>query len=188
MNVYDFDNTIYDGESVVDFYIFLLNKNPRLMTLMPKMVWMLLRYKACRISEEELLRQAQRYTARFFSYVANRDLVVEFWDKNQKKIKKFYLERRKDDDVVLSASCNILIEEMCQRLGIKTVISSEIDVQNGEILQLCFRERKPEIFRKYFPGAVIDNFYTDSMNDSPMFELARHIYLVKGNKVKELVR
>lgn len=188
MNVYDFDNTIYDGESVVDFYLFLLKKNPGLISFLPKMMWMLLRYKACRISEEELFSEAQRYAIKLLTYVKDKNVIVEFWDKNQKKIKDFYLKQRREDDVVLSASCNVLIDEMCKRLGIKTVISSEVDIKSGEILQVCFRGKKPEIFRRYFPDILIDNFYTDSLNDSPMFELARHIYLVKGNKVKEMIR
>ncbi len=186
MNVYDFDNTIYDGESVVDFYLFLLRKNPRLISFMPKMVWMLLKYKACLISEQELYSKAQRYAVRLISYIKDSGIVAEFWDKNQNKIKKFYLDRHREDDVVLSASCNLLIDEMCRRLGVKTVISSEVDIDTGEILQVCFRNKKPEIFKKHFPDTIIDNFYTDSMNDSPMFSLSKHIYLVKGNKVKEI--
>ena len=30
MNVYDFDNTIYDGESVFDFYHYSVRKQPKL--------------------------------------------------------------------------------------------------------------------------------------------------------------
>ena len=186
MNVYDFDNTIYDGESVVDFYLFLLKKNPRLISFMPKMVWMLIKYKACLVSEEELLKKAQRYAISLLPYIKDSRVVSEFWNENQKKIKKFYLDRHREDDVVLSASCNLLLDEMCRRLGVKTIISSEVDVDTGEILQVCFRNKKAEIFKKYFPDAVIDNFYTDSMNDRSMFSLAKHIYLVKGNKVKEI--
>ena len=29
MRVFDFDNTIYDGESVIDFYLFSLRRNPK---------------------------------------------------------------------------------------------------------------------------------------------------------------
>ncbi len=188
MNVYDFDNTIYDGESVVDFYLFLLKKNPRLIRILPKVIQMLLKYKACRISEEELLATAQNYATKLFRYAQDKDLVSEFWSKNQKKIKKFYLENKKEDDVIISASSGFLIGSICRKIGIKKVIASEIDIRTGEILQICYRKNKPEIFKKHFPDAVIDEFYTDSMNDSPMFKLAKKVYLVKGNKVKEWIR
>ena len=59
MNVYDFDNTIYDGESVIDFYFFSLKKHPRLIMILPKVVEVLIKYKACIISSEELLSVAE---------------------------------------------------------------------------------------------------------------------------------
>ncbi|MBO5060742.1 MAG: HAD-IB family phosphatase [Clostridia bacterium] len=187
MNVYDFDNTIYDGESVVDFYFFILKKNPRLISIMPKMLQMLIRYKACRISTAELLETAERYAEKILPGLNLDGAVRQFWDKNQKKIKKFYLKNQKEDDVILSASCSFLIEEMCKRLGIRHVIASEVDIKSGKVIRLCFRGNKAEIFRSHFPDAQIDGFYTDSMNDKPMFDLAKNVYIVKGDNVKELI-
>ncbi len=186
MNVYDFDNTIYSGESVVDFYGFMLRKKPALIGMLPKMIEMLIKYKLCRVSWDELLQTAQRYAAKYFPQIDFPRYVKEFWDKNQRKIKRFYLENKKEDDVILSASCGFLIGEMCERLGIKTVISSDIDVKTGKINRLCFREKKPEIFKEHFPDATIDGFYTDSMNDFPMFSLAERVYLVKGKRIEEV--
>ena len=186
MNVYDFDNTIYDGESVVDFYFYSLRKHPRLIMILPKIVEVLFKYKACIITSNELLSVAENYVSNVLCKIDFESLVSGFWDKNQKKIKKFYLEQQKEDDVVLSASWSYLIEEACRRIGIKTVIASQIDLKAGKIQRLCFREKKVEIFKNIFPDAVIDNFYTDSMNDAPMFKLAKRIFLVKGDKIKEI--
>ena len=33
MRVFDFDNTIYNGESVFDFYLFSIKKNPKVIKL-----------------------------------------------------------------------------------------------------------------------------------------------------------
>lgn len=186
MNVYDFDNTIYDGESVVDFYFFSLRKYPRLIWILPKIAEVLIKYKACIISSEELFAVAEKYVVNVFKNIDFESLVSGFWDKNQRKIKSFYFEQQKDDDVILSASWSYLIEEACRRIGIKTVIASEIDLREGKIHRLCFREKKVEVFRDIFPDAVIDDFYTDSMNDAPMFKLAKRVFLVKGDKVKEI--
>lgn len=41
MKVYDFDNTIYSGESTVDYYFFLLKKNPKLFCLLPTLLVMI---------------------------------------------------------------------------------------------------------------------------------------------------
>lgn len=186
MNVYDFDNTIYNGESVIDFYLFALKKKPRLISVLPKLFQMVLKYNACKVSTEELLLVAEKYAARVLSMADFEGLVSDFWDKNQKKIKKFYLDRKREDDVVISASWSFLIEEICRRLGIKWVIASEINLKTGEINRLCFREKKVQIFREEFPNAEIDKFYTDSMNDAPMISIAKRAFLVKGERVEEI--
>ena len=36
MNVYDFDKTIYNGDSTLDFYIFSIKKNLLLLRYFPK--------------------------------------------------------------------------------------------------------------------------------------------------------
>lgn len=186
MNVYDFDNTIYDGESIVDFYFFLLFRNPSLIYILPKLVLMLVKYKACKISYDELLQQAEKYIKKLAKYFS-KALVKEFWDKNSHKIKKFYIENQREDDVILSASCGFLIREICSRFGIKNVVASEVDLTLGKIQRVCYRDKKPEIFKEEFTDAEIDEFYTDSLNDEPMFALAKRVFLVKGNNVKELM-
>ena len=50
--------------------------------------------------------------------------VTEFWDNNSRKIKSFYLRQRRDDDVILSACIDVVLEEICKRLNIKNYIAS----------------------------------------------------------------
>lgn len=37
MNVYDFDNTIYRGDSTADFYLYCLKKHPKIISKFPKL-------------------------------------------------------------------------------------------------------------------------------------------------------
>ena len=185
MNVYDFDNTIYDGESVVDFYLFLLRYNPRLLMLFPKMVYMLVCYKLCKITEDQLLIEAEKYIKKIFDENDIEKFIPKFWDENAKKIKRFYLDSKREDDVILSASADILISEICKRIGVKNVVASKVDAESGKVIRLCYRSNKIKIFKELFPEAVVDKFYTDSMNDSPMFEIAKQVFIVKGNKIEE---
>lgn len=53
MNVYDFDNTLYDGESTFDFFFFCLSKNPRLLKYAFVVLCTFARYKMCLVSEEK---------------------------------------------------------------------------------------------------------------------------------------
>lgn len=187
MNVYDFDNTIYDGESVLDFYLFLLRKDASLLKLMPKVLSVFLRYKMCLITAEELLKIGTEYAGWILTKFPDMEgLASEFWDKNQHKIKKFYLESQKEDDVILSAGCGFLLREICSRIGVKNILASEIDLSTGEITRLCFAHAKPEIFSKSFPLESIENFYTDSLNDKPMFSYAKNSYMVKGEKIRRI--
>ena len=44
MNVYDFDKTIYDGDSTLDFYLFSLKKNPMLIRFLPVQIIGFIKY------------------------------------------------------------------------------------------------------------------------------------------------
>ena len=45
MNAYDFDNTIYDGESLFDFFIFCMYKKKSLILYFPFVLYILVLYK-----------------------------------------------------------------------------------------------------------------------------------------------
>ena len=48
MNVYDFDNTIYEGESGVDLFLGYLKKEPRLLAKLPMAIKCIFQYKNAR--------------------------------------------------------------------------------------------------------------------------------------------
>lgn len=186
LNVYDFDNTIYDGESIFDFFLFCLKKQPSLVRYIPLMVNTLAQYKLCRITAEELTEKAEKYMGRFFSgFEDTQGLIKEFWDKNIGKIKPFYLQNHREDDVIITASWDALIAEACKRLGIHEYIASEIDKETFRIKFLCYRDNKVHAFREKYRGKKVDSFYTDSKNDLPMMKIAERAYIVKGGKVKK---
>lgn len=185
MNVYDFDNTIYKGETVLDFYKFYLKKDISLLKYIPLIFSVLLRYKMRRISLEELEKKASIYSEKNIPHILKFS-AKEFWDKHESKIKDFYLKQQRADDVVVSASFSFLLDEICRRLGIRYCLCSELEPDSGKIKRICYRESKPEIFKENFPNAEIDNFYTDSLNDLPMIMLAKKAYLVKGEKLTEI--
>lgn len=187
MNVYDFDGTIYDGESVFDFYLFAVRKNIRLLRYLPMVLRTLIRYKRCKINEEELDQIVRKYATAFIREVPDPvGWVKEFWDKNERKIKDWYQAVQREDDVVISASFDILLDEICNRMGIRHYLSSVIDVTSGEVSVLCFRKNKPKLWAEKFPNVTIDSFYSDSAIDTPMMEIANRAYLVKGESIKQV--
>lgn len=187
MNVYDFDNTIYDGESAFDFFVFCLKKHPSLIRLFPLLVVKFIRYKLLLISYDELERNIKKYAMDFIIKVGDIEKLAEqFWDKYICRIKKFYFDIKSNNDLIMSATAGFLLEKLSPRIGGLNYIASEIDINTGEIKRICFRENKVEIFKSFFPDTEIENFYTDSLNDKPMIEIAKNAYMVKGKKVRKI--
>ncbi len=185
MNVYDFDNTIYDGESVLDFYLFTLRRQPRLIKYLFVVFKTLIRYKLCLVSEEEFTSLIQKYAQAYLSELKDIDCAVkDFWDKHQHKIKSFYLAQKKEDDVICSASVDFLLAELMKRIGVQNVLATSVDKETGELHHICFRKTKAKLFRFFYPNAEVDCFYTDSENDAEMMKLAKKTYLVRGETIR----
>lgn len=181
MNVYDFDKTIYDGDSTIDFYLYCLLRHPELSVYIFGQMWGVFLHKIGRIDTKELKE-------RFFAFMIGvRDLdrlVESFWDSQESKIKGWYLKQRQDDDVVISASPGFLLAPICRRLGIASPIATELDMASGKILGAnCKGKEKVRRFFERYPGAVIRRFYSDSLTDTPLAALAEEAFLVQGDRV-----
>lgn len=188
MRVFDFDNTIYNGESALDFFIYYLKKFPfQVAKYIPEFTKGVIKYKRGKLSIDEALKS---YSSIFKDCCARFDNIPKeidiFWNKNEHKIKNFYLEMRQPDDVILSASPEVVLNVICKRIGVKNVIGSQLDIERGEIYSICYRENKIGRFREIYPDAVIDEFYTDSFNDRPFMDISENVYFVKKNKIKKI--
>jgi phosphoserine phosphatase len=112
-------------------------------------------------------------------------MVEEFWDGHYSRIKPWY--HPEPDDVIITASFDLNVGEACRRLGVSHLISSEVDMETMKVTYLNFNTNKSRRFREVFgPDAVIDEFYTDSMFDQPMIDMARHAFMVKGNSITQI--
>lgn len=188
MNVYDFDETIYDGESSVQFVYYYLKYDPSVIKFVPLMIKMMARYNRGLATFDDF---SKNYAHIFKDYFAKKSVDLEklskdFWDKHEGAIKPFYKKLQREDDVIITASPEFMMRDICDRIGVKNLVATDFDVKTGEVHTPCFRESKIECFRKAFPDGVIDNFYTDSMNDQFLFPFAKHVFMVKGNKIKQI--
>lgn len=182
MNVYDFDGTIYDGDSTVDFLKYVYRKYPKMMLPMfPAQCAAAVQYLCGRISKEKMKEK-------FFAFLAKMDdpkkAVSDFWDVHEEKIKGWYLLQQGEDDVVISASPDFLLEEICGRKKITCLIATKMDKKTGKIAgKNCRGEEKPKRFLEQFPDAVIDNFYSDHSSDVYMAKISKKAWIVKGNEI-----
>lgn len=187
MNVYDFDNTIYDGETLVDFVLYYVKTDPKIWKYIPKLLYICFKDAFHLFTVEEAVTAYASFLEGY--YVKLGDLqadVARFWDANENKIKPWYQQVRRPDDVIVSGSTDFLLEEIMRRMGIKNYISSSIDKKTGKFKRLCFLENKVQLFRAQYPQAHIDAFYTDSMNDRPMMDLADRVYFVTGDQIEQI--
>ena len=182
MNVYDFDKTIYDGDSTIDFWFYCLKKHPWSIRRIPKTIFFFVLFRLG-ISSREKFKEC---FYKFLNDIDDCDLEVKaFWDKNIKKIKPWYISQKKESDVVVSASPEFIISEACNRLGIGS-ITSKVDSKTGALLsENCRGQEKVKRFYEEFPEALIENFYSDSKSDISLAEKAENAYLVKNNRIIE---
>ena len=106
----------------------------------------------------------------------------------KRKIKTFYLERQKEDDLIISASPFFLVNAICRDIGIHNIIGTEINQNTGEYINdnvYCFGEAKVKYFQKYFQGEIIEQFYSDSKCDEPLAKLSKEAYIVNKHKIKK---
>lgn len=181
MNVYDFDGTIYAGDCTLDFWKFCVKNNPKILVALPGALIACLQFKLGLVSREYFKEKFYQ----FLKYIPNIEQeIVAFWNKNIKKIKQWYYEQQKSDDLVISASPEFLIAEICGRLKIK-YIASKVECQSGKLQgPNCRGEEKVMQFRLVYPTAKIEELYSDSKADEPLAEIAEKAYLVKGNLVE----
>lgn len=187
MNVYDFDNTIYDGETLVDFILYFVKTDPKIWKYVPKLLYIAFKDKFHLFTVEKAIEEYASFLEGYYVHVGNLDQrVIDFWDQNEHKIKPWYAKVQRDDDIVVSGSTDFILEEIMKRMGIKHLVSSSIDKETGKFVRLCFLENKVKLFHEFYPDAHIDNFYTDSMNDKPMMDIADHVFFVTGDKIEQI--
>lgn len=188
MNAYDFDETVYAGECSIEFFLYCFRLDPSLIKFLPGVIKGFILYKREKISLDSLLNDYGKVVEEYFSTHALQmeEAVIKFWDKKIKKIKPFYLKQQKEDDVIITASPEFLMKEICKRLGIKNLICTKMNIETGKIEKPCFREAKTDCFLEKFPGGRIDEFYTDSMNDRFLMPLSEKVFIVRGEKIKRV--
>lgn len=181
MNIYDFDETIYDSDSTKDFYFYCLKKYRKMILSVPAMLWAFLMY----ILGVKTKTQFKEKMYRFLTYVTDIDTAVDtFWDMNEHKIKEWYINRKKDDDIIISASPEFLLRPICNRIGIKNLIASRVDKHTGLYTgENCWGEEKVKRLYEEFPNAICEEFYSDSLSDSPLAELAMTAKIIRGNEL-----
>lgn len=181
-DLYDFDGTIYDGDSGVDLVKFAIKKNPKFLLKFPSIIWACIKY-ALKIGTKE---QAKNIIFSFLKDVKDVDAFVkEFWEKHEHKMKKFWTEKKDHSkDIIISASGYFWLKPIADKYKVKDLIATIIDTKTGEIVgNNCHGKEKVKLFYDNYPKDIVNTMYTDSVNDLPLIEEAKKGYLVKKDVV-----
>ena len=182
MNVYDFDKTIYDGDSTQRFLTYLVRRHPKLILKLPALVW-----DAALFGLGVRAKQAfkERMFGLFFPGVRDiESCLADFWDHNMARVKKWYGAVQREDDLVITASPVEIVRPCCARLGIKNLMGSPVDMKTGKYTGAnCHGEEKVRRFLKEYPGCTVENFYSDSHSDDPMARVARKAVMIRGEEL-----
>ncbi len=184
MNVYDFDKTIYNGDSTADFYIFALKRHKKIIFNLPSLFGAFIKFYILRIGTKTRFKQTM------YKFLTKCDVekdVEDFWKINENKIKDFYFVQQKEDDVIISASPLFLLKPICDKLNIHFLIASNVDSKTGKYSgENCHGKEKVRRFYDVFgKDARVDCFYSDSLSDTPMAKIACKAYLVDGDNIKK---
>lgn len=178
MNIYDFDNTIYDGDSSKDFFRYCLKREKTILLDIIPISFVLFLYLVKFVEKE-------KFKSTFFRFLKRIDgakYVNDFWNENQNKIKDFYIKEHKNSDIVISASPSFLLEPIAKLHNFK-LIATEMDIENGIIIGFnCYGEEKIKRLNKLGINKC-NKFYSDSLSDVPCSKIANEAYIVEKNRI-----
>jgi len=188
IDVYDFDGTIYDGDSTVDFVRFCLRRHPALAMGLPGLLPALLGAATGRGS-------LTAFKSALFTRMAARvDLGAEaelFWrdEATRAKLGKWFEQTPRDLPIVIaSASPEFELCHAAKLLGVETLIGTRCDAATGALIgKNCKGEEKIRRIGEAIGPFTVRAMYTDSeKSDGPLLAIARERYLVRHGRVTRL--
>lgn len=180
VNLYDFDNTIYRGDSSTDFFFYALARKPIILSTVPKIIIRAIKYKLGIINKTKF----KEANFAFLKYIDVDEYVESFWESHTQYIKNFYIGTDHSQDIIISASPEFLLSPICDVLKVKGLIASKVDKHTGIFDGLnCHDEEKVKRLKKEYKNIKVTNAYSDSKSDIPMLKLAENSFYIKGEKI-----
>ena len=186
IDVYDFDGTIYDGDSTVDFVLFCLPRHPELIFGVPRLALAALRLVVKNYNLTQFKTVLFGEMSRRFSLEKEAEA---FWqsEKTRKKLGAWFQETPRDLPIVIaSASPEFELRHAAKLLGVETLIGTQCDMVTGALTgKNCKGAQKIERIREVFGEYEVRAMYTDDAKaDGPLLGIARERYIVTHGKVE----
>lgn len=188
MKAFDFDNTIYRGESSIDLAVYMIRNNKKIILYLPMIFTNLVKYKLCMIGREEMETILNDFCQAVMEDKDEVPRIIErFWQTHAHKLNERILKLIGPEDIIITAGPDVLINGIRDRLHTDHIISSEVDLNSGRFTYLNFKDNKVRRYKELYGNTPIDVFYTDSYNDRALMEISDRVYLVKkGVSIKQI--
>ena len=183
-DLYDFDKTVFRGESGCEFYLFCLRKNPGIIRFFPGQLWYVIRYFLFKSIPMAVMKE-KIYC--FLPAIDGERMAELFWEKNAGRMCDWFRPAENDvQTVICSASPEFQIKPICDRLGVHRIVATDIDVRTGKISgKNCKGDEKVKRLAERLPEYEFRDAYSDNLrSDAGMLSLAkRDRYRVKDGKL-----
>ena len=177
MNVYDFDQTIFNPDSSYAFVLYCMRHYPRaVLYAAPGMA----AYGILHLAKQADTRALKEKVFSFLPRLDDADRIVqEFWEENWSRLEPWYLEQKREDDLIISASPRFLLQPVADRLGVH-LIATPMDKHTGKIIgNNCHDYEKVTRFYASYPDVKPEAFYSDSLSDAPLARISQQAFLVR---------
>jgi HAD superfamily hydrolase (TIGR01490 family) len=199
--IFDVDYTLTKSETLFEFYIFMLKKNPSLIFYMPKSFGSAILFFFGLLDAASAKRSFLDFIKKFHEKEIDQ-YVKQFYEKRLSKI--FYidaintLKKLKGEGYkiyLISASAEFYLKELYNIKEVDKVIGTRFKFENGhytgeiigennkgeEKVKRLLEEIKKENIEVDFKESYM---YSDSLSDLPLFKLVGHPYLINSKKKK----
>lgn len=203
--IFDIDFTLTKKETLIQFYMYMMKKNPKLLIYIPRIIFSGLFY-ALKINKEKKTKEIFMRFIKGIKEEEMKKIVKEFYDEKLSKI--LYedsikmIKKLKSQGcmiILISASPEFYLEEFYNIKEVDKVMGSRISCKEGIYENRmdgdnCKGEEKVKRLREYLQQENIDvdfknsYMFSDSLSDLPLFKLVGNPYLINYKKNHESIK
>lgn len=178
MNVYDFDKTVFVGDTEERFFAYVFKKpgfffdKVKYHVLEKLYQWKLIPRTPCREMQYRFLKKIDDIDS----------LLEAYWDENEKYMMSWYLKAKRPDDIIATGTPAFLMLPILKRLELTELSATDMDKKTGKIHgSFAIGPHKVTVFGEKYRLEDIDNFYSDAYSDHFLAEYAKAAFLVTGD-------
>jgi HAD superfamily hydrolase (TIGR01490 family) len=203
--IFDVDFTLTKRETLIEFYKFMLKKNPKLIIFMPRIILTGILY-ALRVIP---LRRTKECFVSFIDGIKEEDMKLSVKDFYEKKLSKILYKDAVDTMkklkaegcriYLISASAEFYLQELYNIKEVDKVIGTRFLSEEGiHRAKICGENCKgDEKVRRLMEVIKKDNIevdfknsymFSDSLSDLPLFNLVGNPYLINYRKSQDKIK